>query len=232
MPTEKRFLTAARAGLNVRADGDNPPRIEGYGAVFYDPEDPGTEYKLWSNVYERIAPGAFERAIREDDVRSLFNHDANIVLGRNRSDPATLTLKEDDVGLFYSALPPDTQLARDQVIAPIERGDVDGSSFMFVAQRVVWIEEKDGDREVDIRQIEEVELWETGPVVFPAYESTTTGVRSARAAVRANESDLAEIRREHARWRGSGLDGRDFADVEARLIAARMAEVRRDVLSS
>jgi len=226
MVAEKRFLTAARAGLNVRADGDNPPRIEGYGAVFYDADDPGTEYKLWRDVYERIASGAFERAIREDDVRSLFNHDANIVLGRNRSDPATLSLKEDEVGLFYSALPPDTQLARDQVIAPIQRGDVDGSSFMFVAKRVVWIEEKDGDREIDIRQIEEVELWETGPVVFPAYDSTTAGVRAARGAVRANDADLAEIRQEHARWKRSGMDGRDFAEVEARVIAARLQQLR------
>jgi len=222
MATEQRVLAADRSNLRLASRSDDKtPKIEGYGAVYYDPDDPGTEYKLWRDTYERIAAGAFDRAIQEDDVRSLFNHDANIVLGRNRSDPATLALRSDQTGLFYSVDPPDTQMARDQVITPIGRGDVSGSSFIFEVKRVVWIEEERDDREVYIRQIEEVNLWEVGPVVFPAYQSTTTGVR-----VRGR--DLAEIRAEHDRWKRSGLDGKDFAEREAEAVrvTARLAEVR------
>ena len=219
---EKRSLFSARTTPRLESRGDDkPPKIEGYGAVYYDSNDPGTEYQLWRDTYERIAAGAFDRAIREDDVRSLFNHDANIVLGRNQSDPATLTLRSDKTGLFYSVDPPDTQLARDQVITPIRRGDVSGSSFMFVPKRVVWIEEQRDDREIEIREIQEVELWEVGPVVFPAYDSTTTGVRVAG-------EDLAEIRAEHKRWKRSGLDGEAFAEVQAQAVrvATRLAELR------
>jgi len=222
MTAERRSLFTERCQPRIETrDDDKPPKIEGYGAVYYDPNDPGTEYQLWRDTFERIQQGAFDRAISEDDVRSLFNHDANIVLGRNRSDPATLTLRSDKVGLYYSVTPPDTQLARDQVVTPIRRGDVSGSSFMFVPKRVVWIEEERDDREIEIRQIEEVELWEVGPVVFPAFDSTTSGVRIAG-------KDLAEIRAEHERWKRSGLDGEEFAasESEAVRVAARLAEVR------
>ena len=92
---ERRVLDPKLARVRVKRadDGDDkPPVITGYGAVFYDPNDPGTEFRIWDDMVERIMPGAFDRAIREDDVRSFFNHDENIILGRNRSAPATLAL--------------------------------------------------------------------------------------------------------------------------------------------
>jgi uncharacterized protein len=172
----------------IRARSDGKRTISGYGAVFYDADDTGTEYRLWEDVVERIMPGAFDRAMKEDDVRSLFNHDSNIVLGRTKS--GTLRLSVDAVGLRYEIDAPDTQLVRDQVIAPLERGDVDGSSFMFVPTRTAWIEEAKEGRTLYIRQIEEVELSEVGPVTFPAYESSTSGVRSSL------EAEIEQIKRE------------------------------------
>ena len=124
----------------LRGEDAGDRRLEGYGAVFYD-GTPGTEYKLWDNTVERVMPGAFRRAIDEDDVRSLFNHDANIVLGRNQANPATLRIVEDEVGLAYVVDLPNTQLVRDLVISPIERRDVSGSSFMFRATKAPWVEE-------------------------------------------------------------------------------------------
>jgi len=194
---QTRFLAPQRAALAIRAHGEGDaaqPVIRGYGAVFYDESDPaGTQYDLFGDgeYLERIMPGAFDRALEEDDVRSLFNHDANIVLGRNTA--GTLTLSVDATGLLYEATPPATQLIRDQVVAPIERGDVDGSSFMFVVRTTAWREEQD----VLIREIEEVELWETGPVTFPAYESTTSQIRAnARAALAAEIEDYRRARRQ------------------------------------
>ncbi len=186
---EPRYLLQERARVHVerRGEGDAPV-IVGYGAVFYREGDADTEYPLWGNVVERIMPGAFDRAIREDDVRSFFNHDANLVLGRNRSQ--TLRLSVDAVGLRYEVDPPDTQAARDLVVS-LERGDVDGSSFMFVPEEVVWRETD----ELEVREIVSVQLWEVGPVVFPAYEGTTSGVRG--------ESDFAEARSCHDAWRRS-----------------------------
>lgn len=216
---ERRFLGRGTAGLRVRAEGDQAPVIEGYGAVFYDPADPGTEYELYRDLYERIAPGAFDRALREDDVRSLFNHDTNFVLGSNRLAQPTLRLSVDKRGLRYEVTPPATQLVRDAVIEPIRRGDVDGSSFMFVARKTAWIEDTRGDRTVDVREIQEVELWEVGPVVFPAYAGTTTGVRAA-------DGDVAAIRDElEARRAARDLERRREADQEAWVkVALKLAE--------
>lgn len=212
---ERRYLPSL-SGLTVRSEGEQPV-IEGYGAVFYDASDPGTEYELYRDVYERISRGAFDRAIREDRVRSLFNHDANFVLGSNRGNEPSLTLTPDSKGLRYTVRPPNTQLIRDAVIEPIQRGDVDGSSFMFVPRKVAWIEETRGERTVDVREIQEVELWEVGPVTFPAYQSTTTGIRAA-------DGDLASIRRELEAERRKRSDVWEWESVRVRLARMRARE--------
>lgn len=174
---EKRALDGV---VELRGDGDSQ-KIHGMAAVFYRSDDAGTEYKLWDDMVERLMPTAFDRALEErDDVRALFNHDANIILGRTTNN--TLQLAKTKRGLSYEVKPPDTQQARD-VLELLRRGDVSGSSFGFVAQDVSW-------REVDkvlIREIRGVELLDVSPVVYPAYTSTTSGVRSRDSLL--NEAD-------------------------------------------
>ena len=117
--------TSRRSCSLIRAnDGEKHPAIVGYGAVFFREGDPGTEYQLWSDTYERIMPGAFDRAIREDDCRSFFNHDPNLILGRSTA--GTLLLSIDNVGLKYEVEPPDSEPAR-HVLESVRRGDVSGS---------------------------------------------------------------------------------------------------------
>lgn len=211
---ETRYIPRELAGLSVRADDDKPKVIEGYGAVFYNPNDPGTEYKLWRDTYERIAPGAFDRALQEDDVRSLFNHDSNYVLGRNTAD--TLALSVDSVGLRYAATPPGTNTINDLVVSPIDRGDVDGSSFMFEPLKVAWIEEDRDGVMFEIREIQEVRLWEVGPVVFPAYRSATSGVR-------AKQDDMESIKAERRQWKDAGKPSDPF-DFSVRLRMLKIDE--------
>lgn len=150
----------------VRAD-DEGGKLAGYAAVFYRADDPGTEFQLWPGLKERIMPGAFERAIAEDDVRGLFNHDANIVLGRNTA--GTLALSEDGQGLRYVITPPSS---RADVVESVERGDVTGSSFAFRVKAERYVEDP-REEGAEIREIEEVELFDVGPVTFPAYEGST-----------------------------------------------------------
>ncbi len=215
---ERRSISGALAGLEIRADEGKPARIVGYGAVYYRADDQGTEYKLWTDAFERIMPGAFDAAVK-GDVRSLFNHDPNIVLGRSSGDAATLRLTVDSTGLRYDVEPPDTQLVRDQVLAPIRRGDVSGSSFMFRPVRVKWGEEDRDGRTVEIRELHEVELFEVGPVVFPAYSATTSDVRAAR-------SDMDLVRAENRAWR----DSEEFAARQRReseiAASVRIAAIR------
>ena len=64
--------------------------IEGYFAVF------NRQTELWPGAYEEIAPGAFDETLG-NDIRALINHDATLVLGRNKA--GTLELKTDSYGL-------------------------------------------------------------------------------------------------------------------------------------
>lgn len=127
---------------------------------------------------ERIAPGAFAKTITSGDVRALWNHDANIVLGRNKS--GTLRLSEDSAGLFYECDAPDTQLVRDMVLAPIARGDVNQCSFGFRTLQDKWAK-VDGEW---IRTLLEVELFDVSPVTYPAYQQTDVAVRSLQDAIK------------------------------------------------
>lgn len=200
--------------------GDGPGTIEGYGSVFYDESDPGSEYKLWDDpsfcAVERIQRGAFTRAIRDgDDCRALFNHNSDHVLGRTTN--GTLRLEEDEKGLKYSNDLPDTTLARD-LATSIARGDVNGSSFGFVVEAESWreTEEPDGKR-LAVRTIEGVRLLDLGPVTYPAYSSASAGARSGLGSQRALGS-VEEARSSYQRWKAREADNVP--------LAARLAQVR------
>ena len=72
--------------------------IEGYAAVFYDGTE-RTEFRLGPNMVERIHPGAFDEAFRDDDVVALFNHDQSLIIGRRSA--GTLRLSLDARGARY-----------------------------------------------------------------------------------------------------------------------------------
>ena len=148
--------------------------IEGYAAVFYDPADPGTEYKMGSWFVERLDPKAFNSAMkRKDDVRALFNHDPDQLLGRVSS--GSLKLSKDERGLRYRIQIDPTDPDHQRVIAKIKRGDLDGSSFAFVPEK--WRTEETG--EVTIRTVLDLRLVDVSPVTFPAYTGTTSELRTA-----------------------------------------------------
>lgn len=213
MPTtdnlERRFTPHATVAVETREDGGRV--IAGYGAVFYSPEDRGTEYQLFPDLWERIAPTAFNRALDErQDVRGLFNHDTNQVLGRTAA--GTMRLTADQRGLRYEIDSPDTQTGRDTATV-IRRGDVTGSSFSF---RVRGQSFEDRDDGVTIRTITDVDLYDLGPVVFPAYEATTTGLRSGDAADALVARDA---------WRAEQAARR--REAEAVAVRARILEIDR-----
>lgn len=197
MKRESRFISGPIAGVRLeeRADG-SPPVLVGYGAVFFDASNPGTEYNfagLWSDFRERIMPGAFDQALREDDVRGLFNHDVNQILGRTIA--KTLRLSVDRVGLRYEIDPPSTEAAK-TVVEAIRRGDVNGSSFSFTVDEENWRTINDAeDRPIQIRELNRVRLYDVGPVTFPAYQATSAGVRSA--------GDLDEAKASFEAWQQS-----------------------------
>jgi len=131
---------------------------------------------------ETIAPGTFAKTIQEADVRALFNHDPNLLLGRNRA--GTLRLEEDDTGLRYEVDLPDTSVGRD-VAKLLERGDISGSSFGFRTIEDDWGETDSG---FPLRTLKQVALRDVSPVTYPAYVDTDSALRSL-AEVRGVELD-------------------------------------------
>jgi HK97 family phage prohead protease len=208
---EKRF-SGARSKPTIKSREDGSRYLEGYAAVFYNPADPqGTEYELYPGYVERIMPGAFDRAIREkQDVRGLFNHDVNNLLGRTTS--GTLSLSIDAVGLRYEIGLPETTVGKDVAIS-CERGDLSGSSFSFSNATPVW-------REVGptlYREVEDLNLYDVGPVTFPAYSGTTTGLRSD------DGENLEVIKREADQFRAAQKPAKSRSvEIRAREIEVRM----------
>jgi HK97 family phage prohead protease len=167
---ERRIVTSK---VELRGEGEQK-RLQGYAAVFNEETVIGGG---WWGFREKIDPGAFTDAITADDVRALFNHDPNYVLGRNTS--GTLTLKEDDHGLHYDIDPPATQVGRD-VVTLVSRGDISQSSFAFIVP-------EDGDDwnydevkvgKLPLRTIRKVQLMDVSPVTYPAYPSTSVSARA------------------------------------------------------
>lgn len=164
---EKRFIPIEDSEIRVEGEGDER-KITGYAAVFNrKSEDLG-------GFVEIIRPGAFRKAIG-GDVRAMFNHDPNYVIGRTTN--STLALEENQKGLKFTAIPPDTQWARD-LLTSIERGDISQCSFSFRVAKdgEKWTENKDGPA---LRELHELEyVGDVGPVTFPAYPQTSVQARS------------------------------------------------------
>lgn len=153
-------------------------------------------YDAWSEVLggwfrEIIRPGAFDAALSRSDPRCLFNHDANLILGRMK--PGTLRLRADARGLNMECDLPKTTAAAD-VEESIRRGDVDGQSFSFTTKTDRWTFHNEPGKPADRELIEIDELYDVGPVVYPAYPDSTVGMRSREV----NREILEAAKRMHA----------------------------------
>jgi hypothetical protein len=168
--------------LRIEQNEDKKPKITGHAAMFNLLSEPMYGFR------EKIAPGAFKNSIKKDDVRALFNHDANYVLGRNKA--GTLKLKEDDLGLAIDIDPPDTQWARD-LQESIRRGDISQMSFGFIVVKDTWEHNKNPNKE-SIRTLEEVQLFDVSPVTYPAYPQTSVAVRDYMNALKEAEEKQGE----------------------------------------
>lgn len=158
---KKEMRTFDITNLETRdATESEPLRISGYAAIFNSPTDIGGWFT------EVILPGAFSRAISENnDIRALFNHNWDHVLGRTKN--GTLRLFEDERGLKFEVDLPNTTIARD-LAESIKRGDINQCSFSFIPTEETW----DYSVEPAKRFLHEVDLFEISVVSIPAYEDT------------------------------------------------------------
>jgi uncharacterized protein len=164
--------------IELRAVDGQPGQLVGHAAVF----------NQWSTISdwfgdgwdESVAPGAFRKTIKEADIRALWNHDPNIVLGRNKA--GTLELSEDETGLLTTITPPDNEWGR-PIVDAVRRGDVSGMSIAFQVIKEQWdrpAQKKDANapKERPKRTIKEAQLFDVSPVTFPAFPQTDVAARS------------------------------------------------------
>lgn len=180
--------------FEFRADepGDGEPAdgrtLRGYAAVFDQP----TVIDSYAGSFEEVVKrGAFRKTLRERTPVMQFDHGNDKRVG---SVPIASIeeLYEDDAGLFTRA-----RLFPNDVVEPIRQAvegkAIRGMSFKFRVLQDRWVDrdgkkirddelsgllENPGERGPIRREITEVQLFELGPVVFPAYEQTSVGVRS------------------------------------------------------
>lgn len=177
MEAQKRCIGLAE----IRSVDDAKRVVGGYAALF------NRETELYPGVMEKVSPGAFRESISKDDIRALWSHKTDLVLGRNRN--KTLRLWEDDIGLGFELHLPDTQQGID-AYKLISRGDVTGVSFGFD------IEEQEikygSNGTATVRTLKKLKLFEISPVAFPAYDETSVDARSIREMIKQNEIEEME----------------------------------------
>jgi len=174
MNFERRYFNSSEYGFRA-LENDGKHFIEGYASVF------GVRSKLILErgelFYEEINPGAFTEVLNREglDVIFTFNHNKDTVLARTVS--GTLTLSQDDKGLFFRAEIDFNDTDAKNLWLRIKRGDIFENSFAFrVAENDYRWETIDG--EIPLRIIDRVQdLRDVSAVTYAAYPETSVGAR-------------------------------------------------------
>lgn len=194
MPKNKKFSQNELVTRNYVAtfrtvDDDGGSIIEGTPIVF----NQDTKMCDWAGEYiERIDPHALDNSDLKD-IRLFVNHDTSkIALARTKNGRGTMNFTVDDEGLHIKAnLDTENNQEARSLYSAIQRGDMDGMSFMFRIKSQEWL---DIDSELPTRIIKEISIvHEVSVVNFPAYPQTSINARSNSGET--EYSPLAEARK-------------------------------------
>lgn len=162
---EYRFFSSVELETRSPTSSQFIGQISGYAIKFDTPSTAIPQF------VESVSSKALDN-VDLSDVLALYNHDYANILGRVKS--GTLSLKIDNIGLFFTLDMPDTSISHD-VYNNVKAGNLRGMSFGFVIA-------KNGDSwsqisGTPVRTIEKLEsLSEISVVSRPAYEDTSVQV--------------------------------------------------------
>jgi uncharacterized protein len=188
MKQERRTFTGT---VIARSEGENMPKeIGGIAAVINSVTDLG----YFEEVIER---GAFDNALSKDyDIRCLFNHEAELILGRTKASTCNVFVNADG-NLEYTWVPDYENPTHMSVVRSIMRGDITQSSFAFTIKEQKWSESTKygsmGKRTITMIE----DLYDVSPVTYPAYADTEADARSI-VAMRDQEQEIEEAKRSQA----------------------------------
>ena len=187
MPDKRMYYRQTRSvpvSFQTRSD-ETGPVIAGYFAVFNNPGE------LLPGCIEQIAPGAFASSLGLD-VRALSDHDTRLVIGRTVA--GTLTLREDETGLYGEIKINEHDSDAMNLYARVQRGDVSQCSFGFDIVAEDYVVSPDG--QTCTWTIREVKLYEVSVVTFPAYDATSVSARDADGAASLKSTRLERRKKE------------------------------------
>ena len=160
---EQRFYEIKN--LQTRSDSDDL-YLEGMFVVY------GDIYQVWEGATESIAPGAFRNSIHQD-VRALYNHNDDLVLGRTSA--GTFEVQDTNEGLWGRIKINKNDTEAMNAYERVKRGDITGCSFGF--NIAAQTEERTADGGVHYTITEVDPLYECSICAFPAYEATHISAR-------------------------------------------------------
>jgi HK97 family phage prohead protease len=188
MKQERRTFTGT---VIARSEGENMPKeIGGIAAVINSVTDLG----YFEEVIER---GAFDYALsKEYDIRCLFNHEAELILGRTLSGTCNVFVNGDG-NLEYTWVPDYENPTHMSVVRSIMRGDITQSSFAFTIKEQKWSDSTKygtmGKRTITVIE----DLYDVSPVTYPAYADTEADARSI-VAMRDEEREIENAKQSQA----------------------------------
>ena len=146
---------------------------------------------------EIISAGALDDADLRDG-RFLINHNTDMIplaRSRNNNERSTMQLQVTDDGMNIRVdLDVDNNAEAKSLYSAVERGDLDGMSFMFTVDRDVW---DDPESDHPTRTIEKLgKVFEVSAVTFPAYQATTISARGLGEALESAKSSLESAKAE------------------------------------
>lgn len=170
---------------------DGKRYLDGYYSVFDQP------YEVYPGWIEEIAPGAFSRSLREGrDVKVLWNHNSDIVLGSTGN--RTAYLSEDERGLHGPTEINEQDQDAKNAYARVARGDVRGCSFGFDIRALEESWDEDGTYRT---RLTDVDLYEVSPCTFPAYSQTSIQARAREELAEARAALEEAKRKQREQWR-------------------------------
>lgn len=145
---------------------------------------------------EIIAPGALDDADLKD-VRFLINHNTDMIplaRSRNNNENSTMQMSVDNAGMNIRVdLDTENNTEAKSLYSAVERGDLDGMSFMFTVDADKW---EDIESDHPTRTILRLgKIFEVSAVTFPAYEQTSITARGLSDALESAKDSLESERR-------------------------------------
>lgn len=182
---EKRFLDLMPEALTGEG---GIPIIRGTSPVFNAISEVLVDAEM-GPFREVIEPTALDALFAKGtpDTRGRMDH--KIVLGRTKNN--TLILQKTEKGIEYDIFVNAADTEAMDAYRKVQRGDVDGASFMFTVAPGGETWEMQDD--IPLRRVKEIDqLMDVGPVTYPAYPQASANARSKVIELRQQQNEPTE----------------------------------------